>query len=191
MSRLGHLVLTTDPRSAPVTQWTSRLLLVLVVLGVIVGATWLMWLGWRHRARRQADLPALPVPPADLGADLIGPLEGRYLGTTTAGDWLDRVVVHGLGVPSRCGVRVTTAGVQLERVGAPDVFIPSAQLSAARLDKGIAGQVYEDGGVLVLTWLLGSRTLDSGLRLSGPDHHLAVVEAVGRLADARTPGGSA
>ena len=59
-------------------------------------------------AVRAADLPAVP---ADPGPPVGDPIDGRYLASTTAGDWLDRVVVHGLGVPSRAQVLVTRTGV--------------------------------------------------------------------------------
>jgi len=54
-------------------------------------------------------------------------------------------------------------------------------LVGARLDKGLAGRVYEDGGVVVVTWVLGGRELDTGLRLAGPDEGPELVDAVGRL----------
>lgn len=177
--------------SAPVTQVPERIGLVLVVLAILALATWGMRVGWHRRAGAHADLPAPPDVPADPGATLAGPFGGRYLGTTVAGDWLDRVVAHGLGTPSRVQLTVHAEGVVLARGAAPDVFVPRAELVGARLDKGAAGQAFEDDGVLVLTWRLGARTLDTGVRLTGPDRHAPVVAAVGRLLSTTSPGGGA
>ena len=152
--------------SEPVTDWPARIGLTLLTVAAVLLLCWLMWRGWRRRAARQSGLADLPAVPADPGPPVGDPIDGRYLASTTAGDWLDRVVVHGLGVPSRAQVLVTRTGVLMERVGAPDVFIPRSDLVDARLDRGIAGAVYENGGVVVLTWRLGDVQLDTGFRAS-------------------------
>lgn len=171
----------TLTEQADVTQWPARLALVLVVVGLIVLALWGMWRGWQARARRQGELPA-PPPPVVIEQPWAGPVPGVYLASTRAGDWLDRVVVHDLGVRSRAELTAAEAGVLLAREGADDVFIPADRLRSARLDRGIAGAVYEQGGVLVLTWELGDGTaLDTGFRADRTAEHLAVIEAVRRL----------
>ena len=173
---------------ADVTNWPARLALVLVVLAVIGLAVWGMWRGWQHRAGRQGDLPA-PPPPVLLEDPWVGPVEGVYLASTTAGNWLDRVVVHGLGVRSRADLSVGAEGVLMAREGADDVFVPADRVRAVRLDRGIAGAVYEQGGVLVLTWVLGDGTLlDTGFRAVRTQEHVRVVEAVRRLLPVREGG---
>ncbi len=180
-----------DRTSAPVTEWPARLALTAGVLAVIAVGTWLMWRGWVARGRRQADLPAPPPVPADLGAVAAGPFEGKYLGSTTAGSWLDRVVAHGLGSPSHCRLTVHDTGVLLARGAAPDVFVPRADLTGVRHDKGIAGRAYGDDGIVVLTWRLGDHLLDTGIRFTGHDRHAPVVAAVEPLLVPTAPGGAA
>jgi len=175
------LLQAAEPASRAVTSWPERVGLTVGVLAVLALAFRGMRRGWLRRARRFADLPAPPPlvgPPGEL---LAGPFDGRFLGTTVAGDWLDRVVAHGLGTPSSCRVAVRGDGVSVERGGAPGLLVPLADLVGARLDKGLAGRVYEDGGVVVVTWVLGGRELDTGLRLAGPDDGPELVDAVGRL----------
>ena len=74
-----------------------------LILFALLGLAYLgMWRGWRRRGRKH-DLPPLVEAPAV--ADLPTPtLEAgaRYFGTTTSGDWLDRVVARGLGARSSC-----------------------------------------------------------------------------------------
>jgi hypothetical protein len=181
VTRSQTLLLQAERHSAKVTDWSQRLLLTGLIVLALIGICLLMLRGWRRRARRQADLADLPVAPKTLGQALLEPLPGRYLASTAAGDWLDRIVVHGLGVPSKALLAVTTSGVYIERQGAPDVYIPAASLVGAHLDRGIAGAVYEHGGVAVVTWKLGDRALDSGFRASDADRHDEVVAAVQRL----------
>jgi hypothetical protein len=171
--------------SEPVTDWPARIGLTLLIVAAVLLVCWLMWRGWRRRAQRQSGLADLPAVPSQLGAEIGEPVEGRYLASTTAGDWLDRVVVHGLGVPSRARLIVTRTGVLMERVGAPDVFIAQAELVDARLDRGIAGAVYENGGVAVLTWRLGDVVLDTGFRAADSGRHDDLVARVRQLASSR------
>ena len=123
-----------------------------------------MWRGWRRRARRQGDLPDLPAPPDAPGTTRLAWVEGVYVGTTTAGDWLDRVVVHSLGRRSPARVHVSDAGVTIERGPEPTLFVPAAAVLDARLDRALAGRVVEDGGLVVLTWEHGGHRLDTAVR---------------------------
>lgn len=176
------LLAATEPSSAPVTDWPERLAWTAVTLAVVVGLALLMLRGWRRRAERQSDVPPLPDAPADVDAQLLAdPVEGVYVSTTTAGDWLDRIAVHGLGVRSAAVLNVSTSGITIARQGAPHVHIPAAQLKDVRLDKGMAGKFVEEEGLVVLTWQLGERTLDTGIRTRRGDDRDAVVSAVRSL----------
>lgn len=136
-----------------------------VVLAALLALAYLgMWWGWRNRGRKH-DLPALvPAPPvADLPP---GRLEAgaRYFGTTVSGDWLDRVVAHGLGARSMARLHLSDEGLDVVRL--PGSFrIPVAALRGARHDQGIAGKVVPPHGILVVTWQHGDLLLDTGFRL--------------------------
>ena len=172
------LVAAADPASAPVTQWPLRILLVLVVLGVIGLVLLGMRAGWRRRARTQADI-AEPLLPPDVLADITaGPVSGVFLGSTHHGDWLDRIVVHDLGVRSRASAEVGPSGVALRREGARDVFIPAATVRGAEMARGIAGKAYERDGVLVVTWELGGRLVDTGFRADVADEQRVLRDAI-------------
>ena len=141
-------------RVVPVT-----ILFVLLALGYVG-----MWFGWRRRATKH-DLPPLPAAPAE--SALPRPMleaDARYFGTTVAGDWLDRVVAHGLGARSSARLSLSAEGLDVLRP-AGSFRIPTASLRAARHDQGIAGKVVPPHGLLVVTWQHGDRTLDSGFRL--------------------------
>lgn len=136
------------------------LILTLVLIGV---ALTLIWLGWRNRLRRQADVEPLPEIPTVLGSPLAA-ADGQYVASTTAGDWLDRIAVHNLGIRTDAELSVHPEGMLLERSGASPVFIPTARLTGVRLESGMAGKFVEKDGLLVVSWMLGSRELDTGFR---------------------------
>jgi hypothetical protein len=177
--------LAAEQKSADVTDWAARIGWVVGLLLFIAFVYWLMRQGWKWRGSLQSDLPELPQAPRAPGEATLR-LSGRYHGSTTAGQWLDRIVAHGLGVRSRVELTLTDAGVDVVRPGATDFFVPAGQLRAARLDKGIAGKVLAEGGLLILTWQHGDRLLDSGFRSDRAAEHTAWVDAVNLMNQAAT-----
>lgn len=135
--------------------WVAVLVLALAL------AYYGMWHGWRGRARRQGDLPA-PLPLGDVaGVDRV---DGTYVSTTTGGHWMDRIAAHELGTPSAASLGSDGSALLVAREGARGFRIPAADLQGVRRTRGIAGKVREPGGIVVLTWMLGGRELDTGFR---------------------------
>ena len=184
LAALAGMLPLAPAEPAQVTHWPARLALTATVVVVVLLAVWGMRRGWLARLARQSDVAPLPPVPATGPAAVLGPLPGRYFSTTAAADWLDRIAVHGLGVRSAVEVSVRPDGVLLDRAGAPDVFIPAADLTEVRLDRAIAGAAYEAGGLVVFRWQLGDRLLDTGIRLTDPDLHPDVVAAATALVPA-------
>lgn len=142
---------------------TERLAAVLLLL-LVVGLAWAgMARGWRRRGARQAGVAEPSAPPPSPG-DVLAAAEGLYVGSVSAGEWLDRVVPYGLGARANADVVVHADGVLLERDGSPPVWTPRHDLLAVRRDTGLAGKVTETGGLVVWTWRLGEHVLESGLR---------------------------
>ncbi|MEU6346706.1 hypothetical protein ABZ883_37805 [Streptomyces sp. NPDC046977] len=178
------LIAAEGKHSAQVTDWSARIGWVVGLLLFIALVYWLMRQGWKWRGTLQGDVPALPTAPGEPGDEprpVLLTMDGRYHGSTTAGQWLDRIVAHGLGVRSRAALTLTDRGVDVVRTGAPDFFIPAGALRGARLDKGIAGKVLTEGGLLVITWAHGDREIDSGFRSDRSAEHSAWVEALNTL----------
>ncbi|MFE3071146.1 hypothetical protein [Streptomyces sp. NPDC059247] len=169
-----------EQKSAEVTDWAGRIGWVAGLLIFIALVYWLMRQGWKWRGSLQSDLPELPTAPAGTGPATLT-LSGRYHGSTTAGQWLDRIVAHGLGTRSRAELTLTEAGITVGRPGANDFFLPVGALREARLDKGIAGKVLAEGGLLVVTWAHGDKLLDSGFRSDRAAEHTAWVEAINSM----------
>ncbi|MFF5158643.1 hypothetical protein ACFY3N_20885 [Streptomyces sp. NPDC000348] len=192
------LLLAAEKESAEVTDWAARIGWVVGLALFVALVYWLMREGWKWRGTLQGDLPELPSrpspattldgggkPPLPGMPDEPGParltMSGRYHGSTTAGQWLDRIVAHGLGTRSRAELTLTDAGLDVVRPGANDFFVPADALRGARLDKGIAGKVLTEGGLLVVTWAHGERQIDSGFRSDHAAEHNEWVEALNQM----------
>jgi hypothetical protein len=171
------LSIAAAQKSAEVTDWSARIGWLVGLALFVALVYWLMREGWKWRGTLQGDLPALPTAPEAPGPARLS-MSGRYHGSTTAGQWLDRFVAHGLGTRSRVELTLTDAGLDVVRPGATDFFVPAARLREARLDKGIAGKVLTEGGLLVVTWQHGERLIDSGFRSDHAAEHTEWVEAL-------------
>lgn len=179
MTRGSMLVMLADDyvEQAEVTNWPLRIVLVLALLALIGLALWGMRRGWRARQRRQADLPAPEeYPPADwmLGASV----PGLFAGTGVNGDWMDRIVVFDLGVRSRADLSWGPSGVALARQGARSLVIPSASIVGIRVDRGVAGTVRAKDSMIVISWRLGDRLLDTGFRADESSDHRTVLDGL-------------
>ncbi|CAL9379238.1 hypothetical protein [Streptomyces werraensis] len=171
------ILLAAERESAEVTDWAARIGWVVGLALFVALVYWLMREGWKWRGTLQSDLPELHSAPDDPGPATLT-MSGRYHGSTTAGQWLDRIVAHGLGTRSRAELTLSDAGLDVVRPGADDFFIPADALREARLDKGIAGKVLTEGGLLVITWQHGDRLIDSGFRSDHAAEHTEWVDAL-------------
>src|SRR5699024_11214546 len=140
---------------------------VAVMLAVLVGGYLLMWRGWRRRADPPSELPPLPPPLSD-AESWHGPVDCVYVGTTTAGDWNDRVVAHTLGRRGAASIQVGAAGVAIDRSPDPAIHIAADALRAVRHDRAGGGRAVRHEEYLILTWTHGHAVLDTAVR---PDRH--------------------
>jgi hypothetical protein len=174
--------LAAEEKSAEVTDWSARISWVLGLAVFIAFVYWLMRQGWKWRGSLQSGLPELPATPDGFAdGEKLLTLTGRYHASTTAGQWLDRIVAHGLGTRSKAELTLTTQGLDVVRPGAAGFFVPAAALREARLDKALAGKVLPEGGLLVITWEHGGTLIDSGFRSDHAAEHQAWVDAIGHL----------
>ena len=181
----GWNLLAEAPHSAPVTHvsdtvgWTIGLL---IIVGIIY---WLMRQGWQWRKTQQSGLAPLPVAPTRTSEPILE-LEGKYVGTTTAGNWLDRIVAHHLGMRSLVELTLSAEGLTVVRPASTNFFVPVAALRGARTDRAMAGKVMPEGGLLVVTWAHDGQELDTGFRADHPDEHESWVTAIELLMRAHT-----
>ncbi|MFD7999110.1 PH-like domain-containing protein [Streptomyces mirabilis] len=177
--------MAAEQKSAEVTDWAARIGWLVGLVLFVALVYWLMREGWKWRGTLQSDLPELPTAPEDLGPVKLS-MSGRYHGSTTAGQWLDRIVAHGLGTRSRVELTLTDEGVDVVRPGATDFFIPAEALREALLGKGIAGKVLSEGGLLVVTWAHGDKLIDSGFRSDRAAEHTEWVDTLNNMINKST-----
>ncbi|BDT87932.1 hypothetical protein [Nocardia cyriacigeorgica] len=127
---------------------------------------YLMYRGWQNRAARQAErIGELPPVPQELGAQVLEPTTGLYLGSTMAPSWQDRIAVGDLGFRATAELTRFERGILLERHGASVIWIPQESITAVRTERGHAGKVMTEDGVLVIRWKLPTGTeIDTGFR---------------------------
>lgn len=162
---------------AQVTNWPERLALIAVFVGLIGLALWGMRRGWLARQRRQSDIPApMDAPGSDW--QLGTAVEGLFAGTGIQGDWMDRIAVHDLGIRSRGRLSFGPEGIWIERDGARSLAIPTSSIVAIRADRGVAGTVRAKDSMVVITWHLGDRVLDTGFRADESTDHTLVLDGL-------------
>ena len=148
----------------------------LVVLAVVVLLS--MRRGWLGRSSRSAAaVGPLPPAPTSLGTARTAPFEATYVGSTTAGDWLDRIPGQGLATRAAGTVQVFEAGIVVVRHGTDDLYIPLDRVDAVRFDRGIAGKVSDPRRLVVVTWRL-EIPIDSGVLLRHPEQAQELVTAL-------------
>ncbi|MDP4013411.1 MAG: hypothetical protein U0990_12150 [Candidatus Nanopelagicales bacterium] len=167
----------TYSEQASLGQWATRVIMTLIVLAIIALALYGMRHGWRARARRQSELPALPAGGPSTGrAEVIG----TYVGTVRAGDWLDRIVAA--GGPARAAISVGPDGVEIRRSGEDSLVIGADRLVEVGTAPGLLQKVYGRHGVLLITWMWGDQMVSSGLWFSDPSDQRLVRVAVEGIA---------
>jgi hypothetical protein len=155
----------------------TRALLVLLCLAFVALCLLGMRRGWRNRLARQADLPALPALPRELGPAQLSST-GLYVGSTFAGSWQDRVLHGHLGDRADATASLHEAGLLVTRQGGAEVFVPRELWRQARLAPGLAGTVVGEGGLLVLRWQLGPELIDTGFRADDKSTYPRWVNAI-------------
>jgi hypothetical protein len=105
-----------------------------------------------------------------------------YVGTTTAGNWQDRIVAGGLGHRAATEIRLYDNGVLMDRAGGRPLWIPAGALTDARADRALAGKAMGTDGLLVFRWRLGEHEVESGVRGDDRDSYPEWISAVRAMA---------
>ncbi|OSC40851.1 transporter [Mycobacterium decipiens] len=150
----------------------GSLIFAAVLVVVIAVVIQLMVRGWRHRARRQAELIGdLPDVPGRMGSATIT-TRGLYVGCTLAPAWNDRVTVGDLGYRSKAVLTRHPEGIMMQRIRAKPIWIPQESITAIRTERGVAGKVAARDGILAIRWRLPSGVeIDIGFRANDRDEY--------------------
>jgi hypothetical protein len=154
--------------------WIPTFALALLTVVILLA----MRSGWqRKKAATQAAVGPLPPAPASFGTARTAPAEATYLGSTLAGQWLERIPAQGLAERANGTVQLFDAGLQLVRQGTNDLYIPFDRIEAVRFDRGIAGKVSDPERLVVVTWRLAI-VVDTGILLRHPQQAQELVTAL-------------
>lgn len=158
----------------------ARILPGILTLLLVVVVFALMGWGWRNKLKRQNYIGALPEVPENLGEALIS-VPGQYVVTTTTGDWLDRLAVHGLGIRTPGVVNVHPHGILIQRTGSQDIFIAKENLTQVGTQTGMAGKFVEKDGLVLISWFLEHTEVDTGFRTTEAGAKRPLLEALKQL----------
>jgi hypothetical protein len=162
--------------SAPVTDIAERTMLTLLMV-LIIGLAFLgMRKGWLNKSKRViAEIETRQ--PTNVNP-LTSPCEARFAGTTTAGNWLDRITNQGLGTPRSITIQIFREGIYLTDDGQFNLWLDSDAIKEISTNRGIAGDVVDQAGMLKFTWHLGDLLVDTGVRVNRHLDHELIVEAL-------------
>ncbi len=139
----------------------------LIIVAVAISLLGLVAWGWRRRTRRDAGFVP-PVGEVPAGATVLGVFPALYVATTRHGEPLERLAIRGLGFRSRADVTVTDAGVALDLVGQPRLFIERARIDGVAQATVAIDRVVERDGLARLDWRIptdgGDVVVDSYFR---------------------------
>ncbi|PSL39481.1 hypothetical protein CLV49_3121 [Labedella gwakjiensis] len=155
----------------------DKLLPGLIVAVVLAAILTVMWLGWRSRVRRDADLVVPEVPE---GYVPVSSVDVLYVATTEGDRPLERLAVRGLGFRARAVLSIAPSGVVLAIPGERPSFIEATTLTSVAATNVAIDRVVESDGLIRIGWSIGGVPCDSYVRVVDADQ-LAVIADLERL----------
>lgn len=140
---------------------------------VFVAVAYLAVRAWRGRVIAHSKLIGELPPEIDLG--LADSFEGFYVATTPAGKPLERLVGSGLAHRGRVTVRVSSAGLSLERIGESTINIPRVQIVEVTAQSAAIDRAVESNGLTAIRWSNNGHEFETFLRMQSADAHRAIA----------------
>lgn len=159
----------------------GELIGLILTLATCVLAIALMLLGWSNRKKRQNGIQAPDTLPSSFTEPRVEG-EGTYVVTTFAGQHLERIAAHDLGVRCAAALSVGEDGVAVYRTEAENFFIPAQHITGITTVRGMVGKFVEDGGVIVIRHSLSETSVDTGFRAETRTVHSTLLAALRKLA---------
>jgi uncharacterized membrane protein len=159
----------------------DRLMPTVLTITIVIIVFALLWWGWRSRRNSQAAVLPKPARPAEGTPVFGGPVDGTYVVTTVAGQHLERIAAHGLGIRTPAQLSISEAGVILDRDGVDDMLIPADAILGVSTTSGMIGKFVEKDGIVVITWRLGDTTVDTGFRTRAAADRQPTIDHIRQL----------
>lgn len=162
--------------SAPVTNIGERTLLTLAMLAIIALSFLGMRRGWRNKSKREVAPIKTQIPAG--ATKVTEKVQARFAGTTTTGNWLDRITNYELGTPRGIQLQIFDQGIYLSDELNFNLWIPKSDIQSVGTKRGIAGDVVDKAGMIIFNWLLGDLSVDTGVRVARHADHELIVKAL-------------
>ena len=122
----------------------------------------------RQRMKKQASMGSL-LAVEELDGALFAEVAAKYVSTVFTGRPLERIVSNGLMHRGLAQIRFLSDGIQVIRTGEVSFAIAASSIidvsrASATIDRGV-----ESGGLLAISWRLGSTDVTTNFRLSADD----------------------
>jgi hypothetical protein len=157
----------------------SRPLFALIFMLIVAVVFLAMWLGWRARARRDANV--LTYGSAPVGAVLAEFERVLYVSTTPVGEPLVRVAAPGLRYRGNAALTVREGGVTIDIDGESPVHFSANQLRGSASAGRRVGKAVEAGGLALMRWDSGDRHLESSFRFAHYSDQLRFNAAIDQI----------
>lgn len=147
----------------------------LIIIAIVVIIFVVMWRAWRKRTMR--DTAVLPVTEVTT-TPLVSLSRVFYVATTVEGEPLERIAIPGLKYRGYCDVDVHSEGLVVTVAGESPVVIPAKQVTEVTTGQMRIDKVVERGGLLIVKWQDGERTLETSFRPRDPAEQLQLEQAI-------------
>jgi len=159
----------------------SRLTFLLIMIAVVIVIFAAMWIAWRARTRRDAQVATGSRVPE--GALIAHFPKVFYISTTPVGDPLSRVAVPALRYRSYGEIDVREDGVTLQLRSEDAVHFDAEQLRGSGLAGRRAGKAVENDGLALMRWDSGEHELESAFRFDDSAQQRAFLSAIDRATE--------
>jgi len=151
----------------------------LIMLALMVVSLGLAWWGWRNRQKRyQPHSDALnwwePTGESSYSCTAL------YVATTEADSPMERVAAGPLAYRSRVRVGIYPEGLSVEFPGKNAILFPAKTGLEAGEATWTIDRVVEPGGLVMVRWMLGDKSVDSYFRIVDGDQN-AVISGINAL----------
>jgi hypothetical protein len=158
--------------SAEITAWPERIGLTLLFICIVGLIYFAMYKNWKTKADRDR---VLENPLRIEGRFPHHVFKGKYIATTFADDWLNRVHLRGLAFPSQAELQFFNDGIGVV-LSTEDFFIPFECITSIESINALAGKVFESEGLIGITWKLASVQVVTGFRADTANDHIRILD---------------
>jgi hypothetical protein len=151
----------------------------LIMIALMVVSLGLAWWGWSNRQRRYRPLTDALTwwePTGEAGYSCTA----LYVATTEADKPMDRIAAGPLAYRSKVGLAVYPTGLSVAFPDNNPILLPANTGLQAGEATWTIDRVVEPGGLVMLRWVLGDKTVDSYFRIVDGDQQ-AFISAINEL----------